>query len=166
MAKLKTEWMIKEQERINKRITEQKEIMEVCDFNHVLLYAKGHYKQDNIIDDLKKIYAKRSAINPEDMSLSDVCELSLNALEKYAPNKVSHVIEDLFKNSIRLFYDKKEYSNEFYLTIILQSILSKLRYILIVKNEKIILNLGEPDKNILPLVDHKEEEKQEKMKNI
>ncbi len=33
--------------------------------SHIYLYAKGHYQRGNLIEDLKKIFGERSAIDPE-----------------------------------------------------------------------------------------------------
>ena len=127
------------------------------DFNHLILYAKEWYKRSpNVIVDIKKIMAHRCAMEVEHISEDDVWQCCVMALAKYAnPNQIHRYLGELFiprfnENS----KDFKFFEPNCPLERAIQNILTVLQRLICVDDSKnIILNLGHPDSNILPLVD-------------
>lgn len=66
-------------------------------FRHFYLYAKGHYKETNIIEDLKKIAGAYTGSSPESERLSDIMSI------------LTDIMNDRFKgvaNSFDMFSSK------------------------------------------------------------
>jgi hypothetical protein len=123
----------------------------LADYNHVLLYAKLHYKRsDNIKRDLSIILQHRSCLTEPDESWVWGC--MIDCLFKYVP---AHTIErELFSNMFREEYGYGRPSEVTSMNNVL-GIMLNLMSRLSVKdgdgNWLPGLNLGEPDPNILPL---------------
>lgn len=113
---------------------------------HIILYAKGHYKQSNAMADLKKLYSIRNAIDTKYLSDSLIIEMLLELTFPYihhAQNFVAFII----KLEPEYFYgtDDLKYTFE---ELVVNRCLSVLR-LTHVKNFP--FELSEADPNILPL---------------
>ncbi len=107
---------------------------------HYYLYAKHHYKDGGIINDLKKITANRCGLCEKYVTVEDII-IVLSIITDNHINKLSSFIHRL--NDKRRFYDKDTTEIS-----IIKTMLSILAY-QEVKN--IPIELGEADENILPL---------------
>ena len=125
---------------------------------HIYLYAKGHYKETDTIEDLKKIIAERCAFNAEDVSVRDIQSILTsiaikNILKSHNPE---HFLEDFIisidpKNMWRLVTNQKIEDYDFNLAVI-EKCLSVIRHARVKDDDgNRILELDEPDRNILPL---------------
>lgn len=131
--------------------------MKVADYNHVILYAKGWYQHNNIIEDLKSIFAKRSSLAVENMSDGNVWENMVRVLMKYADShQVSTVLDELFKPiadecpgmALKFFEDTCPLKRA------IRRIMTVLAQLPVEDNEgNLTINLGRPDPNILSLGD-------------
>jgi len=113
---------------------------------HIILYAKGHYRQQNPIDDLKKILSERNGIEPRYIDMRDIFQ-KLSSLAWYFINKESDFIDFVSllnpKNAWQHCHSKE------YEFILISKCLSVLRFQLV---DNIPFELGKPDPNILPLI--------------
>jgi len=118
---------------------------------HFYLYAKWHYQEGNLIDDLKQILSKRSAIDTQYIQTRDLAQILLGLAWKHistSGNPEYQFIEfvsrlhqaDMWGNPM-----PEEERKDFY-DVLLANCLSVLR------NTKVAgLDLGEVDPSILPL---------------
>lgn len=124
--------------------------------SHVILYAKHHYQENNVIDDLKKIYSVRNAIEPVYINKRDILRNLLNLVERLIvyPNleinfSLSDFINDIDPNNYwRINFDKTEYDFE---EACIKKCLSIISLIRVLKDGVELLSLDEPNENILPL---------------
>lgn len=147
--------------------------MKVCDYNHLILYAKGHYERGNLLEDMRKIVAERCALLEEHVSTSDIWHICAAALMKHCDK---HVQERVFT---ALFEPRVEETLGFAsgpktvpsivcpLERAVRNVLSELCHLVVreLKLEagakpmservdsdyEIMLELGRPDPNVLPL---------------
>jgi len=131
--------------------------MKNCD-SHVYLYAKGHYKKTNVIEDLKIIYGKRNGIEPEFITLADIVSNLADLTFQYITvNKHSLIefISDISPMScwkigaepVEL-YGQKFHSHDSYALAVIKKCLSILRF----TSKKSFRNeLDYADPSILPL---------------
>jgi hypothetical protein len=129
--------------------------------SHVYLYAKNHYKRsDNIIDDLKRIYADRnlgSVEQAEHISISNIISCLLNLAFKHM--KINEYLFSQFINDIspdKWHYWKYVCASLAYATKIdydfnLAVIGKCLSIIMLTDLKDIPEGLDEPDPKILPL---------------
>lgn len=118
---------------------------------HFYLYAKWHYNEGNLIEDLKQILSRRSAVPIQYIQVRDIAQVLLGLAWKHIStggNPEYQFIEfisrlnqtDLWGNPVPV--EKQE---DFY-AVLLRNCLSVLR------NTKVAgLDLGEADPTILPL---------------
>jgi hypothetical protein len=109
----------------------------VNDRRHLYLYAKGHYIQSDIIQDLKTIVAKMCMMYPEHVEKTDIIHWLLKEVYQHIKTE-----EDFFK-----FFSLTYYSWGNKIDIIRNS-LSFLRFIRV---KDIDIELGQPDPSVLPL---------------
>jgi len=116
---------------------------------HIFLYAKGHYKKTNAIEDMKKILGKRSGLSPEHISDEDINYVLLDLIYSYTKKKDSFIrfIFTLHPHNawehgcpIKASYDFEK--------VLISACLSVLRFQDI---KDIPFGLGRPDPTILPL---------------
>ena len=128
--------------------------MEICDFNHLILYAKGWYKRTDFLKDVRKILAHRCGTEKKYMSNQDIWALLVHASEKYLSEyerievmsrmfSGSHVDDNAKVCNFLKWQGQTSWIRP------AKMIVGKLSC-LEVKN---VLNLGRPDPKILPLHD-------------
>lgn len=117
--------------------------------SHVYLYAKGWYKEYDLIHDLKVIYGLRNGIDPEYISINNIMDCLLRLTFKHIMNSEYHLLEfiaDISPNAFkRRFF--KEVVYDFNVAVIEKclSILSNT------KVSDIPEGLDDPDPSVLPL---------------
>lgn len=111
---------------------------------HFLLYAKNHYKSTTIIEDLKTIQGHWSGVDRELITICNVYEHQVNLLADLCGEQaLRNVLLDLWK--------WKSINTEISVEHILQKIDAYLAQIKVKeRSDGLILELGEPDYNILP----------------
>jgi len=119
--------------------------------SQVILYAKGWFKKTDVIEDLRKIYAKRNGMYLEHVSDNDVYSLltslvfNLCIKSKEDDYPFTCLMEDIFRsrNSFGTSYvTNKKYA--------IESMLSMIRMTEVVNEGNILIELDEPDYTILP----------------
>lgn len=128
--------------------------MEVCDYNHLILYAKGWYKETNVLDDVRAIVAQRCALDLEHVSARDAWECVVRAFYLHSrPGDVSRILLDLFKP----WPGEKNFTRSFWsdtcdVSGAIRRALSTLAQLRVTDSiGETILELGEPDPAVLPL---------------
>lgn len=107
------------------------------DSRHLYLYAKGHYKETDMIDDLKKIVSKIAILYPEHVLEKDIKYWLLKEVYKYIKT------EDDFTNFV---------NGDTFMPIYKDDIIAKSLSILRFKKiTDIDMELGKTDPKILPL---------------
>lgn len=107
---------------------------------HIILYTKGWYKKTDLIDDLKVIIDRFCSIDVEYLNVDSILYWTQKTYFKVF-NKQQ--IEFQFGY---LFYFKKQHTPETFI----QFICNRLANITVRIEDELILDLGEPDYNILP----------------
>ena len=132
-------------------------IQEPCDYNHLILYAKGWYKRTDLLEDLKRIVAERCALDFKHVSTNDVWQVVSGAfLEHARKHDIESFLGKLFEKGI---YDDKlgeplQFGSDDNCPIrralgLALSVLNRLR--VLDEEGNAILVLGEPDPKVLPL---------------
>ena len=124
--------------------------------SHIYLYAKGHYQRGNLIEDLKKIFGERSAIDPEYYSVEDILHVLLGIV---CPRiESSYYFREFILDLLPINYwrlDRGEYDFEH---AVIYKCLSVLRMTQVKEGSKILIELDDPDPDILPLTKHNNKE--------
>jgi hypothetical protein len=134
---------------------DQETVLEVCDYNHLLLYAKDHYQRSSdVIADVKTILLHRighAGINMSDELMWDMLK---DALLEYDHHRIYQFLSELF----RPMADETGYS---LLTQsadscpLVRAVRLVLRHLAMVRvedhNGVKFLELGDPDPGVLPL---------------
>ena len=125
--------------------------------SHIYLYAKNHYKITDTIEDLKKIIAERCGFNAEDVRIGDIQSILTNIAFKaiLKSHNPEHFLEDFIisidpNNMRRVITGQKKEDYDFSLAVIEKS-LSVLALTRVRDGEKVLIELDEPNVNILPL---------------
>lgn len=126
------------------------------DDSHIILYAKHHYQEGNVIDDLKKIYSVRNATNIEHINSRDILNCLLILVERLIKTPELEInfslidfISDIDPDSYWNYnLDKKEYN---FVEVCIKKCLSIISLIRVYKDDIEIFPLDEPNENILPL---------------
>lgn len=117
---------------------------------HFYLYAKGHYQESDVIEDLKKILSNRSAIPLQYVQPRDVARTLLEIAWKHiaeSGNPEYHFIEFISRlNPINIFGKECWSGGEGFWKVLLEDCLSVLRMTKVAG-----LDLGEADPTVLPL---------------
>lgn len=122
------------------------------DKRHLYLYAKGHYKTTDTINDLKKIIAKITMIHPEHISIKDIKYWLLSEAYKYI-NTHHSFIDFLDSNCFTMHVytnENKNISNNFAREFNLYLIYKSLSILRLSKIKDIDIELGVIDEEILP----------------
>jgi hypothetical protein len=140
--------------------------MQYADFSHLILYAKGWYKREDVLDDVKRILAHRCGLDPDRMSNDDVWRLCVEALNQHAtPNDVVNVLSELFHP----LYDEGIgfiwFDPNCTLVRAIRRILLVLQGLAIFTDGKTLIQLEEPNEAILPLKSFDTIEKYRKLVN-
>jgi len=117
---------------------------------HFYLYAKGHYQKTDLIEDLKKVFAKRSAVPLECCQPRDVAIALLELAWKHiaeSGNPEYQFIEFISRLSpVDIFGQERWSGGDGFWKVLLNDCLPVLR------NTKVAgLDLGEADPKVLPL---------------
>lgn len=130
-------------------------------YRHIYLYAKGHYAQGNEILDLRVILAKRSNMQPNQIGRRDIFQVVLNAvMESIAAGcheyrydiMMRNLLEDIWSRGDRLFSSGRP---EDISDAVIKSMLSTLMMCRVFSHDGVrLIELGEPDPEILPLKHH------------
>jgi len=131
-------------------------------YRHFYLYAKGHYKKNDVMADLKKIASNYTAIDVEFISSNDIIRILTTEIWRLMDERLfSELISDISPDNI--WKTNKFAQNETngesdsynYVHAILSKYLSILSFVTVFETiagiETTVLELGEPDENILPL---------------
>ena len=118
------------------------------DYNHVLLYSKGHYQVTNHIDDLKVILAKRAGVSTYIIGELLIVEVLCDLFQKYCcenPNALAWLMRDIYNL-------RKELNT----STLIDGLLGKLSQTGC-RNDDGTYNiyLGKPSRIILPLANNK-----------
>jgi len=74
-------------------------------YRHFYLYAKSHYKQNDIVEDLKKIAGNYTGSSPESEKVSDIMTIltdAMNDLFKNDPNAFRKFSDVYLRNTVEL----------------------------------------------------------------
>ena len=126
-----------------------------CD-SQVILYAKNWFKKTDVMEDLRKIYAKRNGMRFEHINNDDIYEMLTKlfydiCLKENSEYSFNHLMKEIFR-----FVNKgcsySETTNmkhviKYYLVMISNA---QVREIKKGKTLKILIELDEPDYSILP----------------
>jgi hypothetical protein len=141
---------------------------EPCDYNHVYLYAKGHYKKSkSVVKDLAKILGTRAGMEAKYYKTEEIADqlLSLAFEHICKTGNPDHFFRELIKhsspegnwrvggkNTHSIFGKRKKGArSENYWVRVIRSCLSVLRHTVCMEKGEVVLFLGEPDPSILPL---------------
>lgn len=119
--------------------------------SHIYLYAKGHYKESHLIEDLQKIFGRRNALDPEYISTEGIMQMLLATVHPHISNSYHFIgfVLDLSPSNRWKFNHKDEYVFEH---AVIRKCLSILRMTQIIdENNKVLIELDDPDPDILPL---------------
>ncbi len=120
--------------------------------SHVYLYAKGHYKESDLVEDMKKVFGERNAIEPEHITAADITHMLLKIVSPYlkTPHHFREFVLDLHPvNYWRL--SRGTYSFD---QAVIRKCLSILRMTQVKEGDEVLIELDDPDPNILPLTKH------------
>ncbi len=122
--------------------------------NHFILYAKGHYREDVLLDDLKKIMAHRLGWKPDDVQIKDIVFLLSGVVETLTVNRpnflqafLMRIREDFLVWPNVLPRSKQPTFDE----VLIQACLGELGTAEVRSGAHVRINLGSPDPTILPL---------------
>lgn len=123
-------------------------------YPHIWLYAKNWYEQTNLMDDLKKIIAFENCCDINNVREINIFEIILHETfpylrEKNDGNLVQWFIE-CFKNWESLSISKW-YKDSITREDIIRNCLSVLSQVKIKNNNEILIDIGNPNPNVLPL---------------
>lgn len=119
------------------------------EYRHFFLYAKYHYEETDVLEDMKKIQANWSGCEPEDIYPSDIISVLSKLAYKYII-KHEYLFNEFIKNidpDKDIWWTKKTDDRPQYMRTI-EACLSVLRFRSV---DEIEGSLGEADPNILPL---------------
>ncbi len=114
---------------------------------HIFLYAKGHYQEKDVIEDMKKILERRCALDAEHITVNDICHVLMPIVYNFINNEyqfTNFVFNLSPDNHWKLTSDK----NIDFSKILILNYLSVLRH---QKITDIPFELEKPDPTLLPL---------------
>ena len=127
--------------------------MKTCDYNHLILYAKGWYEKGDRVEDVRRILAIRAGLDT--VRDEDVWLCVVHALEKHCPDKLGNIMTQLFKPLPKVGAAFRFNASPCSLSRALYYSLSELMKLAVKDKEgNIVLELGEPDEEILPFSQH------------
>lgn len=118
--------------------------------SHIYLYAKGHYKEGDLIEDLQKVFGERNAIDPECVSAEGIMQMLLTMTQPHV-NDSYHFrdfVVDLHPSNHWKFSSKSTYIFEH---AVIRKCLSVLAMTRVLDGDKVLIELDDPDPGILPL---------------
>jgi hypothetical protein len=114
-----------------------------AEWRHFFLYAKNHYTKSERIRDLLTILSHEVGIPLKYAAVKDVYDILVGLFLRYATEyEKRHFFEKLFseKDSVKIG------------DVIFQ-LLGALSVVKVRDGDKVLINLGEPDGDVLPLID-------------
>ena len=120
-------------------------------FRHYYLYAKGHYRYDDRIEDLKKIQAEYTMSNPSDITIGAILLVFQDILVdrfKNEPNGLAKFYHHILEKSMRFIPSEYRWEPVLLHNAIIDAV---ILIMLETTKDKIDGELGQPDPNILPL---------------
>lgn len=131
--------------------------------SHIILYAKYHYKRTDVVEDLKRIYSHRNAIDVRYLSTADIASMLFSLYMNLVTDpsfsmgiilSMENFINDLRPDQCwRTGYIWKDNSEGYDIDLaIIYSCLSLLMNIQVkdTEKDKVLIPLDEPDFSILP----------------
>ena len=124
--------------------------------SHIYLYAKGWYEGTDVVEDLRKIFGKRNAIEPEYIRETDLVQMLLNIVYRHIVGSgnpslmFKEFVMDLHEDSYWKLSHDDDYS---FNRAVIKKCLSVLRLVKIYNTilAKELVLLDSPDPSILPL---------------
>lgn len=122
---------------------------------HVIRYAKGHYQaSDNVMDDLRKVYAVRNRVDPEHIQDKDILEMVASLMYELTINDMnkfwfSQIVSALFIPIGDLFH-----TSTTDMRTIVARLLQLIKNVVVTEGDREVLPLDPPDPNILPLTNN------------
>lgn len=119
-------------------------------YRHIVLYAKGYYKKENTIDDLKIIIAKISESSLiENALLSDIYKMVAETYIQIARlNNLRHCLINIF--DLRYLYSRRD-PNKISVEEMINYLLGQIAKVCMQnEDESLIFDIGKPDYDILP----------------
>jgi len=117
--------------------------------SHVYLYAKGWYKKNDVIDDLKTILGERSGVEPRHIRKSDIIIVLSNIVWKdmnaarFQTFLANIINEPIFPNR-----EKEDIPVE---DRIIEALLRSISLMPVKSNGEVVVNICDPDPELLPL---------------
>lgn len=122
---------------------------------HVIRYAKGHYQRsEDVMDDLRKVYAVRNGVDLEHISDKDIMamlsHLAFNIVVKdYDCFMFSTLVESFFIPPGLIFPEQVTS-----MVNVVHRLLLIIRFTTVIERGKEIIPLDPPDPGILPLTNN------------
>lgn len=138
-----------------KKALDEKTVEYLQTFRHVFLYSKGHYEKKDTIQDLSRILSQRNCLCEAHISASFIMEALVRIVypliknsEYYFVDFMTSISPHSFENVYRSGVLKEGYSYEH---AVIAKCLSFLRQTRVKDNGVVLLDLGCPDPEILPI---------------
>lgn len=129
---------------------------------HFFLYAKGHYKTGDLLEDCKKILGEWCGVDPQYIRAEDVVGHLIQGVYPFIFNSNPDVgimrFREFIKNASpdwNIFRLSPNPAPYVYWKAMLETSLSVLALVQVKEQGTLLLDLGEPDPKILPLVREK-----------
>ena len=131
--------------------------MKLHDKRHFFLYAKGWYKQGNVMRDMKNLQSEYCGIPASKLTDRNVLQILLPLAWETIKTE-AHFIDfmDHIVGYAPVYLARKRISRPMAVTVI-EACLSRLSLLKVKDGSKVIYNLGKPDPKVMPLK-HKEGE--------
>jgi hypothetical protein len=117
------------------------------DDSHIILYAKGWYKRNDVIKDMKIILGERGCIEPRHVSPNNIVGVLSKLIFPYVDDK--YKFSSFLENILCSYFDFEMHKEP--LVKFIDACLSILSKLQIKDNEgNILLELDDPDYELLP----------------
>jgi hypothetical protein len=126
----------------------------VIDYNHLWLYARGHYVRNDLIEDLQKIFMARSGTELKFNPITIVSIILEQVLPHLNTRVVIEVVEVALGFKVRKLYRgfTEEQIQKIYTIEVIEFLLGQMSAIAIYTDDREpLVNEGRPDSNILEL---------------
>ena len=122
--------------------------------SHIYLYAKGWYKEANLVDDLKKLVGLRCSVGPEYISEYDILSVLLSITWPHLLQSGNPELQ--FKEFVLGLEESQYWKLDMrgkwsFNKALIRMCLSALRFTKVIDGEEVFIELDDPDPSILPL---------------
>ncbi len=124
--------------------------------SHIYLYAKGHYEKDDLIEDMKKIIGERCGIEAEHVTVGNILHVLLSIAYLYVIDL--YHFRDFILDLHPVNYWKLDRTNYDFEHAVIHKCLSILAMTQVKEGDEVLIELDDPDPNILPLTKHTNKE--------